>query len=164
MDRSDSRSVTFPNRPLPPSTALYTQREVIQDYICHHVRDFNLSQHIHLEHDIQSIVLTDSSTRYPWTVTYRKRDAESNQWVTESKRYTTIIVGTGVTPAPRLLSLPGQDAWLGKDRKRQMFHSMWYRTPDFAKDKTVIVIGYHPSGAHVAKSIVGVAKRVCFLF
>ena len=38
-------------------------------------------------------------------------------------------------------------------------HSMWYRKPDFGKGRTIIVVGYHPSGANVAKAVTEVARE-----
>lgn len=153
-------TVTFPNRPLPVSTPLFSNDKVIDDYIANHVKDFNLSQYIHLNHTIISMTLSAEDIERPWTLQVQHMDPTTNQPIIESKRYSTVIIGTGITPSPKIVTWPGQAEWLAATPNRAISHSMWYRTPDFAKGRFVVVVGYHPSGAHIAKALAGVAREV----
>ena len=162
-DDRDQSIVTFPNRPLPPSTPLFSNAQVIQQYIVDHVRDFRLSPYINLNHTVTSMKLSHPDTKHPWTLQVQHEDHSSLQPVTETRRYSTVIIGTGVTDTPKMVVWPGQDVWLAASPKRTIIHSMWYRNADFAKGRFMIVLGYHPSGAQVARDAVKVAKEVSSL-
>ena len=132
---------------------------MIANYIQDFIDDECLRAHIKLNHEVLSCTL-DSSSDLPWTIRIRRSGANGAD-VEEVRRYTTLIVGTGVTPIPRIVHLEGQKEWLeAGGGKREIVHSMWYENPKPFEGKTVIVLGAHPSGIHVVNALADVAKDV----
>ena len=149
--------MTFPNRPFPQSTPLFPPGRVVDKYIHDHVDYFKLAPYIHLEHDVTSMTLSPlSDSVHPWVVTIQRRGHHRS----EIKRYSTVILASGITPTPNIISWAGQEEWLLRSAERRIMHSMWYRSADFAKGRCVVVLGYHPSGAHIAMALSKVCREV----
>lgn len=134
-------------------------------YIQDHVRDFKLSPYIHLRHSVKDASLAPDATqdtRYPWTVTVEPPSEGGGRGDTFTKKYSTLIVGNGICPTPKLLNLPGEQDWLkAGEGKRQIMHSMYYRSPQVAKGRYVVVVGNYPSGNHISGAICEAASEVC---
>ena len=149
--------MTFPNRPFPESTPLFPLGSVVERYILDHVDHFKLAPHIHVQHQVTSMTFSPlSDPAHPWVVRIQRRGHDCP----EIKRYSTVILASGITPIPNIISWSGQDEWLKQSVERRIMHSMWYRSADFARGRCVVVIGYHPSGAHIAMALSKVCREV----
>lgn len=152
--------MTFTGRPLPPSTRLFAQAPVILKYVDDHVRDFGLDQYIKCKHDVDHAQLLEGeeNASHPWVLTITDKSVTPPRTV--RKRYSDLIIGSGVTPFHRHFVLPWEEEWLADSSERKIMHSAWYRDPSVAKGKFVILEGYNPSGDHIVRAIQPYAREV----
>ncbi|KAI5017926.1 hypothetical protein ZWY2020_042814 [Hordeum vulgare] len=87
-----------------------------------------------------------------WAVTSRKLGEKGEQ---EEEVYDAVVVCNGHYSEPRIASIPGADAWPGKQ-----MHSHNYRVPEPFLDQVVIVIGASASAVDISRDIASVAKEV----
>ncbi|XP_047093819.1 flavin-containing monooxygenase FMO GS-OX-like 4 [Lolium rigidum] len=87
-----------------------------------------------------------------WAVTSRKLGEKGEQ---DEEVYDAVVVCNGHYSEPRIASIPGVDAWPGKQ-----MHSHNYRVPEPFLDQVVIVIGASASAVDISRDIASVAKEV----
>uniref|UniRef100_A0ACD5TIJ2 Uncharacterized protein n=1 Tax=Avena sativa TaxID=4498 RepID=A0ACD5TIJ2_AVESA len=87
-----------------------------------------------------------------WAVTSRKLGEKGEQ---DEEVYDAVVVCNGHYTEPRIASIPGADAWPGKQ-----MHSHNYRVPEPFLDEVVIVIGASASAFDISRDIASVAKEV----
>ena len=90
---------------------------------------------------------------------------ESTQWMVtlsdgERLAYDHLVVSNGHYHIPRIPDVPGLADWVKHDKA---FHSAWYRRPDFAVDK-LLVVGGGPSGNDIAIEMCTAASVVVHAF
>lgn len=85
-------------------------------------------------------------------MTSRKLGEKGEQ---DEEVYDAVVVCNGHYSEPRVASIPGADAWPGKQ-----MHSHNYRVPEPFLDQVVIVIGASASAVDISRDIACVAKEV----
>ncbi|CAM0956252.1 unnamed protein product [Alopecurus aequalis] len=123
-------------------------QEVLR-YLEDFARHFNLYGLVRFETEVIG-VRREAAGR--WAVTSRKLGVKGKQ---DEEMYDAVVVCNGHYTEPRIASIPGADAWPGKQ-----MHSHNYRVPGPFLDQVVIVIGASASAVDISRDIASVAKEV----
>ncbi|GJN20072.1 hypothetical protein PR202_gb07399 [Eleusine coracana subsp. coracana] len=87
-----------------------------------------------------------------WAVASKKLGEKGSG---EEEVYDAVVVCNGHYTEPRVATIPGVDAWPGKQ-----MHSHNYREPEPFLDQIVIIIGASASAVDISRDIASVAKEV----
>lgn len=147
-------SVTFPNFPFPPDTALFPPHDRVLQYHKDSVTHFSLASYIHLSHSIESAEYTTEDEE--WTVELSVKGER------RTRKYDHVISAVGRYHTPSIPVWQGQDEWIAgaEAGEREVLHSLWYRGAEKYSRRTVVVVGFGASGWDLAAQCVPVAKEV----
>jgi cation diffusion facilitator CzcD-associated flavoprotein CzcO len=152
--------VTWPDFPYPAGTPLFPSHEHIHAYQRRYASHFHLAPHIYLNHTVLSTSWVGTSSHGHWNVTTKIRTDGS----VFDKRFDHLIVAIGHNQYPYSPTWDGVEGWLDNTPpgcpKREILHSIYYRTPEPYRGRTVLVIGNGGSGADVAAQIAPLSKKV----
>jgi len=152
-------SVTYPhtNFIFPPETPILPSHEFVRDYLQGFTTHFNLRPYMHFNHTILSASWAGDASEGHWSLLINSTDTGSVQ----HRTFDHLIVGTGLENFPHSPDIPGLQGWLeAKPRKREIIHSVYYRTPEVYAGKNVLIIGGGASGWDMATQISAVANVV----
>lgn len=151
--------MTYPGFPFRPMTPLFPIHEHVEQYHLDYMKHFNLTDHIYINNTVLNSSWIGNSTVGLWNVTVRDR-----QGTLRSGSYDHLVVASGHNHYPYIPSWPGQGDWLRErtstGSKREILHSIFWRSPAKYAGKTVLVVGGGASGRDAALHISPVAKRV----
>ncbi|KAF5356768.1 hypothetical protein D9756_006538 [Leucocoprinus leucothites] len=140
--------MAFTSRLFPPETPLFPVADRVLDYLKDFAVHFALRPHIKFSTRVSSITYTPDRTRR-WLV-----QTSTN----ESYHFDLIMVCNGHYRIPRYPSVPGLSEWL---EAQKTSHSVYYRHPlPIYKAKTLLIVGYGPSGRDLARDLNGYASKV----
>jgi hypothetical protein len=149
-------TMTYPGFPFPPGTPLYPSHEYVQRYHADYADKRNLTQYIRFNHTLGSASWSGSPDDGAWDLTLRVGHGQDTSLI--RRRVDHLVVASGHNHYPRVPLFEGTSSWLGADSKREIRHSIYYRTPDHYLNHTVLVVGGGASGRDAAQQIVPFAS------
>ncbi|KAJ3561835.1 hypothetical protein NP233_g9948 [Leucocoprinus birnbaumii] len=142
--------MAFRSHLFPPETPLFPTAEKVLNYLKDFTSHFSLRPHIKFSTRVTSVSYTPERTRR-WLV---------QTSTTESYFFDLIMVCNGHYRIPRYPSLPGLSEW---QEANKISHSVYYRHPlPVYRGKTLLVVGYGPSGRDLTRDLNGYASKVIF--
>lgn len=155
-------AMTYPGFPYPPNTPMFPPHTYVeqyhQDYASHH----NLTSHILLNHTVTTSNWVGNSSAGYWNITVSDNGRKLQQ-----KRFDHLVVASGHNHHPHIPTWPGQEEWLANSAstgpKREILHSIWYRSPERYSNRSVVVVGSGASGRDASSQIVEYARKVSAL-
>lgn len=152
-------SMTYPGFPFPPNTALYPTHEHIEDYHRAYATHYDLYSRIRLNHTVVASNWVGNSAAGYWNITISDHDNNLQQ-----RSFDHLVVASGNNHFPSIPTWRGQDGWLLNNSsgvsKREIVHSLWYRSPKKYIDKVVLVVGSGASGRDAASQVSEYARAV----
>ncbi|KAH7908301.1 hypothetical protein BJ138DRAFT_374266 [Hygrophoropsis aurantiaca] len=127
----------------PPSTSLFPNAAIVQEYIESYAAHFDLLPLIRLN----TAVIAARWETSIWSITLSTG---------ESMSFDHIVVANGHYRLPRIPDTPGLSEWILSGKAS---HSAWYRHPDNFGD-VVLVVGGGPSGKDISADMSSVSKAV----
>lgn len=151
--------MTYPytNFNFPPETPVFPLYDVVKDFLQGFATHFDLHPYIHLNRTILSASWIGDASKGYWSLGINNTDTG----LVQHRTFDHLIVGSGTNNFPRAPDIPGLQNWLeAKPGKREVTHSVYYRTPEVYTGKNVLVIGGGASGWDMAAAIGPVANVV----
>ncbi|KAH6917478.1 dimethylaniline monooxygenase [Coprinopsis sp. MPI-PUGE-AT-0042] len=141
--------MTYPGQPFPPGTPLYPSHEHVQAYHRRYASRHNLLSSIKLRHTVSAASWSGTSKEGIWNVTVSD---SHNQTLCHKADH--LIVASGNHHIPRIPHWPGQAEWLEYGQQvglgRDIMHSVYHRSPEDYRNRTLLVIGSGSSGCDIA--------------
>lgn len=137
----------YPDFPIPEQEKSYIPSEDILTFLNLYCDNFNLRQHIKLNHHVKRVAPKGNG----WTISVI--DLIQNQ---ESEdHFDAVMVCNGHYHTPFIPVIKGVETFIGEE-----LHSHDYREPSIFKNKRVLVIGAGPSGIDLALEATTTATNV----
>ncbi|CAI4064097.1 hypothetical protein SKDZ_08G2220 [Saccharomyces kudriavzevii ZP591] len=141
----------FSGFPFDASVPLYPSRKNIWEYLKEYYKTFVANKDcitVHFSTEVTHLEKRDSQ----WKITYK------NELATTKSDFDFAIVASGHYSAPKFpSSITGIGQWFDD---KSAIHSKNFKNCEFARDKTVIVVGNGSSGQDIANQLTTVAKKV----
>ncbi|KAM6501917.1 hypothetical protein JOM56_001894 [Amanita muscaria] len=136
-------AMTYPNFPFPAGTYLYPSHEHIEAYHVRYAHRYNLLPHIRFNHRVLITSWIGAPDNGFWNITFSNHKNE-----THHQAFRHLVVASGINRIPRILTWLGQAEWLTNSTglRREIVHSAWFRRPETYSNKSVLIVGYGPSG------------------
>ncbi|KAK4884291.1 hypothetical protein RN001_000562 [Aquatica leii] len=139
----------FLDYPYPSTkTKSYLSQPEVLEYFINYANHFQLEKYIKYYRCVTEVTPIHTSK---WQL--KIQDAKTKQ--IEIKTYDAVFICNGHYSDPFVPSIPGQNEFEGKQ-----LHSHHYRTPEFCKDKRVLLVGAGSSGTDIAVKVSQVSKEV----
>jgi cation diffusion facilitator CzcD-associated flavoprotein CzcO len=148
-------TMTYPGFPFPPNTPLFPSWDYVEQYHVAFTKRFNLTNHIHLNHEIVAAGWHGNHVAGKWELEVIRTDLSSH--ASEHEFFDHLIVANGHNHYPRIPRWDGQYGWLQNTPagtpKREILHSIFYREPERYANRTVVIVGGGASGRDAALQI-----------
>lgn len=157
-------TMTYPGFPFPPNTPLFPSHEHVKKYHGDVAEQLNLTRYIQLNSEVHAAGWRGNSTHGRWEVVIHRSDEETGKKEVVRDTFDHLIVGNGHNHYPRIPHFDGAEQWLASSLagspKREIFHSIFYRSPEKYANQTVVVVGGGASGRDATKQVGLTAKKV----
>ncbi|TCD71738.1 hypothetical protein EIP91_005504 [Steccherinum ochraceum] len=157
-------TMTYPGFPFPPNTPLFPSHEHVKKYHGDVADQLNLTQYIQLNSEVYAAGWRGNSTHGKWEVEIHRADNETGRKQIVRDTFDHLVVGSGHNHYPRVPHFDGAEQWLSSSLagspKREILHSIFYRTPEKYANQTVVVVGGGASGRDAAKQVGLTAKKL----
>ncbi|KAG7098663.1 hypothetical protein E1B28_000579 [Marasmius oreades] len=154
--------MTYPGFPFPPKTPLFPGHEYVEQYHVDYTSHHNLSGFIYLNHTVHAAGWLGNSTDGQWDVEIHHTVEGEIQEVIRRK-FDHLIVANGHNHYPRLPRWNGTEDWLANSPsggfKRELIHSIFYRSPEHYQNMTVVVVGSGASGRDAVLQVGPLSKK-----
>lgn len=156
LRKPDVLTVTIPQFPFPPGTALYPNHTSVLQYHKSIISRLNLSSYIRLRHEVLAADWHGDNVSGHWRLT----TLDHTQNRTFHARFDHLIVASGHNHYPYEPRFQGQQVWEASAPSRKILHSIFYREPEVYRGRNVLVVGGGASGRDIAKQVAGFANSV----
>lgn len=154
-------TMTYPGFPFPPNTPLFPSHQYVEKYHVDVAEQLNLTQYIQLDSEVYAAGWRGNSTHGKWEVEVHRSGDDAR---VQRDSFDHLIVANGHNHYPRVPHFNGTDDWTANSpvggSKRELLHSIFYRSPEHYTNKTVVVVGGGASGRDAASQVVVTARKV----
>lgn len=148
-------TMTYPGFTFPPNTPLFPSWDYLQRYHRDFAEHFNATSHILLNHTVIAAGWHGDRVAGKWELEVARTDKPFHE--TEHRFFDHIIVASGHNHYPRIPHWNGEEDWLAStppdSPKREIYHSIFYRHPEYYTNRTVVIVGAGASGRDAALQV-----------
>ncbi|KAI0792008.1 FAD/NAD-P-binding domain-containing protein [Abortiporus biennis] len=156
-------TMTYPGFTFPPNTSLFPFHQAVEQYHVDYAAHYNLTSHIQLSHTVHAAGWRGSSTHGKWDIEiHRYFESDISIKHVLHRSFDHLIVANGHNHYPRVPAWNGTEEWLANSPaegpKRELLHSIFYRSPEHYRDRTVVIVGVGASGRDAALQVSPIAR------
>ncbi len=156
-------TMTYPGFTFPPNTPLFPGHEHVEQYHVDFAAHYNLTSYIRLNHTVHAAGWLGDPAHGKWDIEVHAHTGATHQVI--RRTFDHLIVGNGHNHYPRVPKWKGTEEWLANSPpggpKRELLHSIFYRSPERYSSSTVLIVGNGASGRDAALQVGPVALKVC---